>query len=309
MISSSIAITGVSSFTGHWIARAFSEAGWKVHGLCSRSKDAYQGMALQRLENLPQSIHLHFEVSSFRMADWIQEFHPTLWVHHFHYMENFRKPSYDLKQMRATCLDPLPAVVTALRENAAKGVIYSSTYFAPEEGGVEFEHSVSPYGESKAQVRNQLQSLCREAKLPFSQIVIPNPVGAFENGDRLIPQLIAHAKQSESFLLKDPDAIFDNLPVRELAKVYVDSALELLAGRPTVRRPSGWIGPAKDWVTKVQKELIHDTLGFTPCPILPLSSAEPGSSVMGRTNPSTERRDFRWEEVWSDYRSMLQLGK
>jgi UDP-glucose 4-epimerase len=306
MLERSIVISGISSFTGSWIAQAFALAGWQVRGLCSQKKSDYQGVRLTRLERIASLVELHFEIKAETgaMEKWISRHSPSLWLHHHHFMDGFRRPDYNWDKMSEICLNPLPSVVRALSNVECKGILYSGTYFEPGEGGERFA-TATPYGRSKAMVWKALERLASLYHIPLAKIVIPNPVGPLENSDRLIPVLLETSRGGDPFRLNSPNAVLDNVPVTKLAGEYVEAANRLLKGWRGVVRPSGWVGPAKLWVEKVRHELLEQTLHLPP---FPLEIASEERETAGHQNPSTERRDYNWEEVWSNYRSVLDLS-
>ena len=82
-----------------------------------------------------------------------------------------------------------------------------------------------------------------------------------------------------------------------MAQVYAAAARELLAGRARIRRPSGLIATARDWVHGVARDLIKTRLGLDPCPLTEAS----GGGVSSFRNPESERQNIDWERVWDDY--------
>lgn len=294
-----LALSGATSFTALWIAEAFNRAGWKVFGLCSKPREVYSGLKLKRLEKIQTLADIHFEIDSANgsMAEWIKSkgINLDVWVHHHHHMENFRSANYDSSQAALVGEAPLKEITCALFENNCKRIIFSGTYFEKE--------AITPYAQSKVRVWNNLQDLC-SGKALLSKVVIPDPIGPLENQDRLIPQLIEMSLQRRSFELKAPSAVNDHLPVRALAKVYLQAAENLLADRKMICEPSGLITDNLSWVRKVQKELIENDLQTSPCLLVVGNATAPSYR-----NPVDQGVTFSWAEEWKHYATIYRESK
>ncbi len=302
-----VAITGASSFTALWIARALHADGWKVHALCHRAAAEHSGLHALRLRLLRECSEVHFGLSAENgdLARWVLRERPLLWIHHHHWMEAFRSPAYDVARARAVGLVPLPDLVAALARQQAAGILYSGSFFEPGEGDNSAAAPATPYARSKREVWDALTRHAGDAGLPLSKVVIPNPVGPLENDDRLVPSLIRSSLNRAPFVLGAPDAISDYLPVSVLARIYVAVARDLLAGRSQIRRPSGQVATTGEWGRSVCRELIGDALGLEPCP---LTEASRGPATCFR-NPDREREPIDWKSVWSDYAAWItRLG-
>ena len=294
-----VAISGASSFTALWIARALQANGWRVHALCHRRRDAYTGVRALRIGLLREWSEVHFDLRAEDggLARWVRRHRPAVWIHHHHWMEAFRSPAYDVGQAKKVGLDPLPELVTALAHERAAGIVHSGTFFEPGEGGNPPATPSTPYARSKREVWEALAQQAGAAGLRASKVVIPNPIGPLENEDRLVPSLVRSSLQGMRFTLGAPDSVSDYLPVNVLAGVYVTTARELLAGRAQIRRPSGLLATARDWAHAVARDLIERRLGLEPCPLM---EADEGRAASFR-NPDSEREAIDWDSVWDDY--------
>ena len=297
----SVCITGVTSFTGCWIARHFAEHGWTTFGFCSKPQGRYEGLQQKRLSMIENSVEIHFSLPAEgdALKDWIQHHKPDCWIHHHHYMSNYRSNDYDWNEFERTCLLPLEGLVAELATNGCRGIIYSGTFFEPSEGGSD-RPTPTLYGQSKWVVWQKLQHLCHERKLLLSKVVIPDPVGPLENQDRLIPTLIDKARRGELFELRQPMAIGDHLPVFELATVYHELGKTLLAGNGRIVRPSGWRGTNHDWIAVINSELIVSRLGFRRVDINAIGGTAQ-DVVAGYENPISEAIAIDWRRLWDRY--------
>lgn len=306
-----IAITGASSFVGFWLCREFHEQGWSVYPLCSSRPDRYSGLHARRVSLLQEMAEIHFEagIGDGSLAAWVLHHRPEVWIHHFHYMVDYRLPTYDYERAVKTCIDPLPMLMDSLSRSGCKGVIHSGSYYEPGEGGeLNTPDRTTPYARSKKAVWDALVSLTTAQSLPLSKVVCPDPIGPLENEDRLIPSLLRHARAGEPFPLRSPEGTGDHLPVGILAKKYVEAAEALLRGQTGTVRPSGWAGRNRDWIQFVNQELISRQLNLLPCLIQvgPGGLNNSGEKPMGFQNPPSEQVEINWEAFWREYADWLR---
>src|SRR4051812_46069365 len=105
----SVALSGASSFTGLCIARELHGQGWSTHALYSSARETYVGLRAARLAALDGRAELAFGIRAEDggMEAWIRRHRPEIWVHHHHWMEEFRSPSYDRARSDQVGLAPL----------------------------------------------------------------------------------------------------------------------------------------------------------------------------------------------------------
>lgn len=302
--SATVAVTGASSFTGLWLCEGFHRRGWTVHALCARRESEYSGVRASRSRLLSQFASVDFGVRAEGggLARWVEKSRPRVWVHHHHWMTEFRSPDYDLEASLRIGVEPVAQLVRSLAAAGCRGVIYSGSYIEPGEGELEEGPPVTLYAQSKAATWSALRTETERHDILLSKVVIPNPVGPFEEEDRLIPTMIARAGAGEAITLQTPNAISDQLPVRILANEYARLAEGLLEGKVGITRPSGWVSPASKWVEQVNQELITRRLGLPPCAV------ELGvmGDWTGLRNPASESVSIDWNDTWDHYAHSLQ---
>ncbi len=295
-----VALSGATSASGPWIARALVQRGFSVHASCPRPREAYAGRRRARLALVEGCARVAFGVRAEAgdLARWLRELRPALFVHHHHPMEGFRSPGYDLARAREIALRPLPELVKALREGGARGVLFSGSYFEPGEGGTAPDAAATPYARSKRETWEALRALAAEHGLALSKVVVPHAIAPLESEERLVPGLLRAARRGEPFLLRAPDSLADTLPAPALAESYAEAALALLAGRASLRRPSGRVEAARDFAGRVLRELAVAELGLSPCR---LELARPAGPAPAFQNPERERQRLDWPAFWRSY--------
>ncbi len=260
-----IGLSGASSFTGVWIAEALKKSGHKVYAPLSRLRQDYRGLQLKRLIELENhaSVRFGLPLSSRELLQWIKEEKPEVWVHHNHYMENFRSHSYDLELARRLCLDPLEDLVSVLKKSGCQAIAYSGTAIEPSE--VDYKSTTPlPYAVSKQEVWDRLLELSSKSGIALAKIVIPNPVGPLENEDRLIPQMIVKSKEGIP-LKANPNAEMKSISVFELADCYCEAIRSISSNKTLILRPLSIRHELEPWVKLVNEELLVKRLGLRPC--------------------------------------------
>jgi UDP-glucose 4-epimerase len=301
MTSKTVALTGASSFTGVWIAHALSQAGYSVQAILSSTENSYTGLKATRVKFLLQHATPHYGVRAEdgSMAKWIEAHSPSVWVHHHHFMENFRGPDYDTQKSTAIGIKPLTKIIEALSRKGCSGIIYSGTYFE--------DYASTPYALSKKEVWNHLLAETEKVHLPLSKVIIANPIGPFENEDRMIPIMVKKARAGETVKLTAPQAVGDQVSVWDLAKAYVSAADALFTGgEAKILSPSGSVESVLDFVNRVNQGLIQKELGLAPCT---LEIANNAANPTRFENPASERKPIDWPVFWKEYaRSVRDMG-
>jgi len=300
-----IALSAASSFTGFWIARTLRKQGWEVLPLSSSAPGTGEGLRGLRMKLLEKDFRVQFGVASHdgSMVRWIHSNKPEIWVHHHHFMEEFRSPQYDTARAIEVGIKPLSEIVHALVEGGCRGIVYSGSYFEPGEGGAQTPAERTPYARSKKMVWDELSRQAGAAGIPLSKVVIPNPVGPFENVDRLIPILIQSSLMSSVFKVTQPASTSDNIPWHILADVYAEAIQNLSKGNGKIFRPSGRVSSTLDFVNEIEAELLVRGLGLKK-PLVEVNTSTTTSSHF--SNPVSERRSIDWSQTWSQYAEWLK---
>lgn len=294
-----VAISGASSFTGLWIAKELRAQGAHVDALVPRSLNSYSGLRALRLRLLAEAgVQLHGEIraETGAMEAWIALHRPRVWIHHHHFMENFRSLQFDSEKARQVALVPLESMTKILRETGVQKIVYSSTYFEPGEGGC--GPQVLPYAVTKHETWKRLQELCGENSLSLSRVVIPNPIGPFENEDRLIPIILNRARTEQELEIKQPFSTADNLPIWTLAQTYTRAISEA----PKEWRPSAPPLTTLELTQMAIQHLCVEGLGLSA----PVLKYDPHDYQAKHARNSSQPTPVDWLNFWRLYSTELK---
>lgn len=237
-----ISLTGASSFTGCHIAKALVAAGHEVQAFFTRSSESYIGdLLIQRrvkFSNLSNSMCVYdAPFGSPVFLESLDHFKPDVFINHGADIKGYRSPDFNVEASVARSLFNHEEVIEKLFHVGCKGFVHSGTVFEPIDGMPAF----SPYGNSKFLVSSALEKACGSKKLAFSKIFIANPIGNFENEDRLIPIFVKQWISKQQPFLSAPRVVWDHVPAPWLARVYLEEAEQVYqTQKGHVRRPSGF---------------------------------------------------------------------
>lgn len=286
----SILMTGLTSFTGSHIARAFQDAGWHVTATLTGRRADYDRNPLikKRLDHAGVS---HFiEEASFGSENLLTYLDGlsglTAFVNHGASIKGYRDPNFDCLGSVASATHNAEKVCRVLKKLDAR-LIHTGSIFEPDEGGDPVgapSEAMSIYGVSKKLSWELLRFHAGRTELGLSKIIIPNPIGAFENEDRMFPIFAKMWREGKKPRLTTPGLIRDNIPAEWLAKVYVDEATQ--KGRELrVRRPSGFALSNQKLVELFLGELKKNRASTFSFDIEAKSTTEPASRLNTDASP------------------------
>lgn len=254
-----ILLTGGSSFTGFWIAKALAQAGYEVIAPVTRHPGGYEGLRAERVERLAAYARVVFEApfGSPAFLTLITD-GVDLLAHHAADIPNYRSPNYDVVSGVGRNLAGAERVLSALADVGATGVIVTGTTFEVGEGGpAPHDMALSPYGLSKTLTSEALRHFALWRGLKFGKFVIAAPFGPFEEG-RFAWSLFQRWFVGQPGHVKTPRYIRDNIPAPLLGQAYASLSEGLLeSGGPTqlTLRPSGIVGTQEFFANVVANEM------------------------------------------------------
>ena len=236
-----VLLTGGSSFTGLWFARALAGAGHQV--VAAVRGAAYPpGLRADRVAALGAAAEIVWDCSfgDPRFLDLAADGSWDLLCHHAARVGDYRSPDFDVAAAVGENTRALPAVLRAMRGLA--GVVLTGSVFEPDEGaGSTPLQAFSPYGLSKGLTAQVVRYWCAALGVPLGKFVIPNPFGPLEE-PRFCAYLIRCWKAGETAEVRTPDYVRDNIHVDLLAAAYAEFAASVAGGAGFTRRnPSGYV--------------------------------------------------------------------
>lgn len=224
-----VLMTGASSFTGCWFARALAGAGHEVTATFRSA--GYAGVRGERVALVSEpceAVHgVAFGDDGFVSLARSGGF--DLVCIHGARVDGYREPGYD--------------VAAALAENTRRGeevvasvprLLVTGSVFEPGAGEGDAELAAfSPYGLAKAFTSETFRYWCGRHGVSFGRFVVPNPFGPYEDA-RFTSSLVAAWRRGETPQVRTPDYVRDNIHVSLLARAYTEFASGMPAG--------GWEG-------------------------------------------------------------------
>ena len=237
-----ILLTGASSFTGYWFARALAEAGHQVTAaLRGAIPDYTNAPRATRVAQLARYATLveHCSFGSPQFIALCKEHHFDLLCHHAARVGDYKNPNFDIAGAIAENILNLRDILAA---GHFRAVLLTGTVFEADEGaGGTPLVAFSPYGISKGATAQVVRYRCHEAGIGFHKFVIPNPFGPLEE-PRFCHYLMQQWRNGEIALVKTPDYVRDNIHVDLLAAAYATYAGRILNGdAPAKLNPSGYV--------------------------------------------------------------------
>lgn len=240
-----ILLTGASSFTGYWFARALAEAGHQVTATLTRPRADYaEGVRAERVRRIVDLVEL-VEAAPFGSPAFLGVCggRYDVLAHHGALVGNYRDPDFDVAGALAANTLNLRAVLARLAERGLKALVLTGSVFEEGEGAGDTPmRAFSPYGVSKGLTASLVSHRCGEIGLPFLKFVIPNPFGPLEE-QRFCAFLVRTWKAGETAVINTPDYVRDNIHVSLLARAYAGFLAEATAAAQprSVFHPSGYV--------------------------------------------------------------------
>ena len=240
-----VLLTGASSFTGYWFARAFHAGG--VHVVAPLRSDAAsyaEGARAERVQRLKAVAEI-VEAAPFGSDRFLEVANAggyDMLCHHAARVGDYRSPDFDIPGALAENTANLRAVLKVMERSGLRGVVLTGSMFEQNEGAGEPPLiAFSPYGLSKGFTAAVVRHLCREFRLPYGKFVIPTPFGPLEE-PRFCAYLIRSWKEGEIARVNTPNYVRDNIHVSLLANAYAKFVGEINAGKGRDKlNPSGYI--------------------------------------------------------------------
>lgn len=293
-----ILLTGASSFTGFWFAKALADAGHEVLAPVTRAVSEYDGVRLRRVEALADVATIVEGVSfgADRFLELSDEV--DLVAHHAAYVTGYRDDDFDtLAAVEANTLGAR-SLVSRLARRGARGLLVTGSVFEAGEGAGSLPmRAFSPYGLSKTLSHQVFDYWCSAENLPLAKFVIPNPFGPFEE-PRFTAYLIKTWAAGQVAGVKTPAYVRDNIHVDLLALAYARLAQSVGTSEHLSRlNPSGYVESQGAFAERFASAM-RERLGYDCGLDLQVQTEFPEPVVRINTQPAAA--DFpAWNETSS----------
>jgi nucleoside-diphosphate-sugar epimerase len=250
-----VLLTGASSFTGYWFAKALAGAGHEVVAPLLRARDAYTGdTRADRVAALDGMIRLVPECAfgSMSFMTLLEEGFDIL-AHHAAQVGDYRSPDFDITGAVAANTHNLRAILGSGKIGA---MLLTSSVFAQGEGvGTAPLPAFSAYGLSKGLTTDIVTFRAAEAGVTLGRFVIPNPFGPFEE-PRFCAYLMRMWKTGKVAGVNTPAYVRDNIHVDLMAATYRLYAEQLVAGTARAAlHPSGYVESQGAFAERFAREM------------------------------------------------------
>ena len=251
-------LTGASSFSGLWLARALTEKGVDVVAPLRADVSSYTGVRQMRVKALGSvaTVVPRIEFGSPEFLALIDKADYDLFCHHAAYVADYRSADFDVNRALAENTREFKKLSERLASHAVAAVILTGSVFESDEGaGTSPRRAFSPYGLSKSLTASVIRYWCEMARLPLGKFVIANPFGPFEE-PRFCAYLIKTWVSGEVAEIRTPRYVRDNIHVSLLAKAYARFAIETARAKKSDRyAPSFYVESQGSFADRFANEI------------------------------------------------------
>jgi len=296
-------MTGVTSFTGCYIARRFIEAGSTVLATLTRDRGDYDADPVLSQRLMFSGVSSFVDNASFGSSEFIsaiKTFRPEVIINHGAPIKGYRHSSFDVERCVELSLRNSEKVFDVAQEFTVR-VIHSGTIY--ESQGT--RPAVGNYGIAKSKVSAVLQRLAEERGLGFSKILIPNPIGPMENPDRLMPTFVSKWKLGDVPTLFADGLQYDHVPASWLSRFYKEECEVEGGARIVTRSPSAFVSSFKSLVEEAVRNFkergVDKKLNFITTTVEPSDQL----NLLGKEKCIEMQSRQMCEMFWSEWTSFL----
>ena len=229
MAKQTVLVTGASSFVGAHLVTTLAGLGYRVLAGRSRARDEYEGIQERRLRQIERHDVETLEIDV-RDPDAVRSsilrHRPSICFHHAGWVQDYGAHEYDLAKGHAVHAGPLPAVIRALRDVGAAGLVLTGTSAEYSPSGVpnredEACYPSMPYGLSKLEATIRARQLALRFGINVRVARVFIPFGPLDAPGKLVPQVVTALMQRQPVELSAGTQRRDFIHIDDLIDGYV----------------------------------------------------------------------------------------
>lgn len=228
MNAETLVVTGLSSFLGTHLARAFARKGFRVLGTTTRPAEAYDDVRRQRIqvaESAGVEVHQLDVTDAVALHRFVEREQPAVWVHHAGWATDYGHPTYDLERGHAVNVAPLRPLGEALVRNGCRGLLLTGSsmeYSDSDQPARETDACwpTTPYGLSKLAATLRARQLAHELGLRTRVARLFIPFGPSDHPQKLLSSAVTALRAAQPIDLSPCEQARDFLHVEDATRGY-----------------------------------------------------------------------------------------
>ena len=254
-----VLLTGASSFSGYWIAKALAAKGAEVTAVCRGQPELYDPQRRARIEAVARRAAVVFDrpFGSPGFLQLIDEALPfeVLCLHHAE-VGDFRRPDFCALDAARSDTAGLELVLQRMIRRGLQRLVHTGTVFEAGEGeGDRPLRAIGAYGLAKTLSSQIIGHTAVAAGIDCRKVTIPSPFGPGQSGG-FVGYLVREWQAGRTPLLDHPDRLRDFVPVELIADHYADVAMGSAAAPADGRSsPSGYVETVAAFADRLAREL------------------------------------------------------
>jgi nucleoside-diphosphate-sugar epimerase len=302
-----ILLTGASSFTGAWFAKALSGAGHEVTAALRGTRAGYQGLKAQRLAWIGCELAENAPFGSHAFLATIEGGHFDILCHHAAEVTNYRSADFDVAAALAANTYRIGDVIAALHRTGCSRILLTGTIFEPGEGAGDMPlRAFNAYGLSK-NLTAQLFDF-HAGDLGLGKFVIANPFGPYEE-PRFTDYLLRQWKDGKPAKIQAPEYVRDYVPVALMADAYVRFAEKLAPGTRMKTTPSCYAETQAHFARRFAGEIGTRLALETPLEFAVQTVFDEPLTRVGTDPVARDGQDTAWDGLAQYYARHFQIAR
>jgi UDP-glucose 4-epimerase len=307
-----VLLTGASSFSGFWFAKALAAAGATVVAPLRGVPGSYSGVRGERVRRLSEIAEIvpDIQFGDERFLNLVSHGDFEVFCHHAAHVTDYRSPDFDVIGAVAANVRNFRPVLERMSKRGLKAVIATGSVFEQDEGlGNLPLRAFSPYGLSKGLTWQVIRHWSTVLAIPVGKFVIANPFGPLEE-PRFTAYLIDCWSKGNTAVVRTPRYLRDNIHIDLLALAYKHFVFETISvGRSGRFGPSGYVETQGAFAERVAVEF-RPRLGLK-CDTELLSQTEFNEPVARINTDMIEPGLWGWSEsaAWDKLAGYYHTGK